>query len=137
MSHTDRSEDELLAQARQAMSRAYAPYSDFRVGAVLEASDGRCFSGCNVENASYPVTVCAERVALGSAVAAGARDFRRIVIRSSGEGSVAPCGMCRQALWELAPDLTVVSVSEAGERETWRLRDLLPAGFRLADGTDG
>lgn len=137
MSETHRSDEELLSEAREAAARAYAPYSGFRVGAVLETAGGRRFSGCNVENASYPVTVCAERVALGAAVAAGARSFRRIAIHSSGERPVAPCGMCRQALWELAPDLSVVSEGEGGERSSWSLAELLPDAFGLRGGTSG
>lgn len=133
MSVTERSVDELAAEARVAMERAYAPYSEFRVGAALSTADGRCFTGCNVENSSYPVTVCAERVALGAAVTAGARDFRRIVICASGERPVAPCGMCRQALWEFSRELEVVSISAGDDRRTWRLRDLLPDGFRLEE----
>lgn len=125
--------DELAAEARSAMERAYAPYSEYRVGAALEAADGRRFTGCNVENSSYPVTICAERSALGAAVSAGAREFRRIVICASGERPVAPCGMCRQALFEFSRDLEVVSVSADGEERAWRLRELLPDGFRLEE----
>jgi cytidine deaminase len=130
---TGRSVEELTVEARRAMERAYAPYSEFRVGAALESADGRCFTGCNVENAAYPVTVCAERVALGSAVAAGAREFRRIVICSSGHRPPAPCGMCRQALFEFSRELEVVSVSADDERRRWRIRELLPDGFRLEE----
>ncbi|MDH3734279.1 MAG: cytidine deaminase [Gemmatimonadota bacterium] len=125
------SESELLSQAREVMDRAYAPYSGFRVGAALEAADGRVFLGCNVENASYPVGTCAERVALGHAVASGARAFRRVAVASSGDRPASPCGMCRQALSEFGVDLEILSVAAGGEVRRWSLADLLPADFRL------
>lgn len=123
--------DELVRLAHRAMEGAYAPYSGFQVGAALEAEDGRRFSGCNVENASYPVTVCAERVALGTAVAAGARRFRRLALCSSGRNPASPCGMCRQALAEFGLDVEVVSVTPGGKHARWNLRDLLPESFSL------
>ncbi|MFQ5678811.1 MAG: cytidine deaminase [Gemmatimonadota bacterium] len=125
--------DDLVRMALGAMEGAYAPYSDFRVGAALEAEDGRRFSGCNVENASYPVTICAERVALGAAVCAGARRFRRLALCASGGEPVSPCGMCRQALAEFGLDLEVVSVTPSGKHARWNLRELLPASFSLRE----
>jgi cytidine deaminase len=123
--------NELRQAALDAMRRAHAPYSRFQVGASLQAEDGRVFAGCNVENASYPVTMCAERVALGTAVAAGASSFARLFVCSSSPDPVPPCGMCRQALSEFSRDLEVVSEGTSGAITTWRLSELLPAPFDL------
>lgn len=121
----------LVAAARGAMANAYAPYSRFHVGAVIEAADGRVFAGCNVESASYGLTVCAERMAIGAAVAAGARTLRRVVVTSDADPPVAPCGACRQLLAEFGLDTEVLAVGPAGERR-WTLRDLLPDAFTRA-----
>jgi len=129
----DRRWEDLAARAKEAMQGAYAPYSRFLVGAALEADDGRIFVGCNVENASYPVGMCAERTAIGHAVVFGARRFSRLVVASSGSGPVAPCGMCRQALAEFGLDLEIVSVTEDGAERRWSLADLLPASFGADD----
>lgn len=125
------STDDLVRLAQGVMEGAYAPYSGFRVGAALESEDGRRFTGCNVENASYPVTMCAERVALGAAVSAGARRFSRLVLCSSGAEPASPCGMCRQALAEFGLELDVVSVATTGKQVRWKLRELLPDSFSL------
>jgi len=128
--------EELVGEARLAMAAAYAPYSGFHVGAALEATDGRRFIGCNVENASFPVTMCAERVALGAAVSAGVRSFRRLALCVSGQAPASPCGMCRQALAEFGAELEVFSEGAAGERQAWKLADLLPARFHLRSELD-
>lgn len=118
-----------VAAALDAMQRAYAPYSNFRVGAALVSRDGAVFAGCNVENSSYPAGICAERSALSSAIVAGAREFVRVVVATEATEPTPPCGLCRQALVEFAPDLEVVSVTLDGKRAAWRMGNLLPAPF--------
>jgi cytidine deaminase len=118
----------LISAARSAQSRAYAPYSHFKVGAALEATDGTVFLGCNVENASFGLTICAERAAICAAVTAGVKQFRRAVVVSDVDPPAAPCGACRQVLAEFGLDLPIEGV---GPKQTlrWRLSDLLPAAF--------
>jgi cytidine deaminase len=120
--------DALISAARSVQSRAYAPYSKFRVGAALEATDGTVFVGCNIENASYGLTICAERAAICAAVSAGATSFRRAVVVSDVDPPAAPCGACRQVLADFGLDLPIDGV---GSKRTvrWRLADLLPAAF--------
>lgn len=124
--------EQLVTAARRAQDRAYAPYSRYAVGAALESLEGEVFTGCNVENASYSLTICAERVALGSAVAAGVRAFARLVVVTDSVPPAAPCGSCRQMLAEFGMDLEVIAVSGNGERR-WRLEELLPDGFSSSD----
>jgi cytidine deaminase len=120
--------DPLITAARSAQARAYAPYSNFRVGAALEADDGSVFQGCNVENASYGLTICAERAAICAAVAAGATHFRRAVVVSDSDPPAAPCGACRQVLAEFGLDLSIEGVSPRGTVR-WQLSQLLPSAF--------
>jgi cytidine deaminase len=120
--------DRLLEAARAAQDRAYAPYSEYRVGAALEAEDGTVYAGCNVENASYGLTICAERTALGAAVSGGARRFVRLVVVSDSDPPASPCGACRQMLAEFGLHLDVRAVGP-GRELRWTLADLLPDAF--------
>src|SRR5881628_1110663 len=124
---------DLVKQAREAMRHAWAPYSNFHVGAAIEAADGTVFVGCNVESASYGLTICAERMAIGAAVAggAGARAFKRIVVVSDAEPPASPCGACRQLLAEFGLGLEVIAVGPKSERR-WTLSALLPDAFAKA-----
>jgi cytidine deaminase len=126
---TDVQNADLLHAAELVMRNAYAPYSKFLVGAALRGSDGSVHAGCNVENASYPAGICAERVALSRAVADGVREFTAIVICTEAAVPTPPCGICRQVLHEFAPMLEVTSITTGGERQSWRLDALLPAAF--------
>jgi cytidine deaminase len=119
-------DQQLVMQAIEAAGRAYAPYSRFQVGAVLVGRDGRTFAGCNVENISFGLTICAERNAVFAAVAAGCREFAKIVIVADTEVPASPCGACRQVLAEFEPDLEVVLSTFRGKSETFRLSELLP-----------
>lgn len=121
----------LIEQAKQAREGAYAPYSHFAVGAALLTRSGKVFTGANVENASYGLTVCAERVAVFKAVTAGEREFAAIAIASSTGAS--PCGACRQVLAEFGLDMLVISVDMDERVRQWRLEELLPASFGPQD----
>ena len=126
---------ELLTAAREAAANAYAPYSNFQVGAAVLTADGTVFTGSNVENASYPLTVCAERVAVGTAVAAGHREIVAVAVTAPRAASVTPCGGCRQVLNEFKPksrDMTVILEGEQGP-DIVPLADLLPRSFGPAD----
>jgi len=125
-------EDALTNMARAAQANAYAPYSKYAVGAALEADDGRVFVGANVESASLGLTVCAERVALGAAIATGARRFKRIVVVTESSPPAAPCGACRQMLVEFGCDTVVEAVGPGGSRR-WLLSELLPNAFGRED----
>jgi cytidine deaminase len=119
----------LRAAAFSVMARAYAPYSSFRVGAALVTTDDKVFVGCNVENASFPAGLCAERAALAAAVAHGERRFARIVIATDAQQPSPPCGVCRQVLAELAPQAEVISCTTSGAEARWPVSALLPHPF--------
>ena len=121
--------EELKQTAIRMMDMSYCPYSHFRVGAALQCSDGTVFTGCNIENAAYGPTICAERTAAVKAISEGHRDFQRIVIAGMSEDFCFPCGLCRQFLYEFAPDLEVTCLNGKGASITISLRELLPHGF--------
>ena len=122
--------EELLAIARKAREQAYCPFSRFPVGAALLTSDGEIFAGCNVENLSFGLTVCAERTALCSAVAAGKRQFSGMVVVTDTPEPATPCGACRQALYEFSPNLWLVTANLQGQQRVYRLSELLPDAFQ-------
>jgi len=119
----------LTRKALAARQFAHAPFSKFLVGAAIESINGAVYTGCNIENASYGLTMCAERVAVFKALSEGIRQFRRIVIAADTETLTPPCGACRQILWEFCKDIEVVLVNPAGKSESMRLKDLLPRAF--------
>lgn len=125
--------NDLIKKSREVQEKAYAPFSKFQVGAVLEGESGKIYTGCNVENSSYGLSNCAERTAIFKAVSEGERKFRQIVITSSGGDFITPCGACRQVLYEFAPDLDIVLTNSKDEFKIIKLRDLLPEGFRFSD----
>ena len=120
---------ELCKKAVDMLDMAYVPYSHFPVGAALECSDGTVFTGCNVENAAYGSTICAERTAIVKAVSEGHRDFVRITIAGKSKDFCVPCGSCRQVMMEFSPEMEVICLNGAGESKTFALRELLPYGF--------
>jgi cytidine deaminase len=120
---------ELLTAALAARQHAHAPYSHFLVGAALEDADGRIHTGCNIENATYGLTLCAERVAVFKAMSEGVREFRRIAVAADTETLTPPCGACRQILWEFCGDIEVMLVNPRGKSETLRMKDLFPRAF--------
>ena len=119
-------DDTLISAAKAARQSAYAPYSNFLVGAALEAEDGSVLLGCNVENLSYGLTICAERVAFSNAIAGGHRKFRKLVVCADSSEPVTPCGACRQVMVEFCDDLEIVSINLAGEEYRTTLAVLLP-----------
>jgi cytidine deaminase len=121
--------DPLVAAAVAAREHAHAPFSKFRVGAALEDDSGRTHTGCNVENASYGLTLCAERVAVFKAISEGARKFRRIAVAADTDTLTPPCGACRQVLWEFCADIEIILTNLKGRTETLRLKDLFPRPF--------
>jgi cytidine deaminase len=121
--------ESLIAAAREASTHAHAPYSRLNVGAALEADAGAIYTGCNVENSSFGLTICAERAAVHCAVAQGARKLERLVIYTADAGPLSPCGACRQVLMEFVPRLPILSLGRGGLRREFELADLLPQAF--------
>ena len=121
--------DPLASAALAARENAHAPYSHFRVGAALEDASGHLHTGCNVENATYGLTLCAERVAVFKAISEGARQFRRIAIAADTDVLTPPCGACRQILWEFCGDIEIVLLNSRGKSEVTRLKELFPRAF--------
>lgn len=121
--------NDLIEKAKQAREKAVAPFSNFKVGAALETDEGEIFTGCNIENASYGLTMCAERVAIFKAVSEGKRTFNRIAVFADTENLTPPCGACRQIIWEFCGDVEVVMSNTQGKTETFQMRELLPNAF--------
>ncbi len=130
---SDARDDELARLALEARAHSYSPYSRIQVGAALLAADGRIFTGCNVENASFGMTWCAERTALVKAISEGQRKFLAVAVATSIPRAVMPCGACRQVLYEFAPDLRILVVAPDGSRVVTHLGELLPEAFGPAD----
>ena len=124
---------ELVMLAKEAMEFAYAPYSNFKVGAALLAKDGQVFKGCNIENAAYGPTNCAERTAMFKAISEGVREFEKIAVVASSGDYASPCGICRQVLFEFMPDGKVILDSDEKGMITYTVRELLPLGFSNED----
>lgn len=121
----------LIMEAQQARQRSYAPYSGFHVGAALLTAGNKIFTGCNVENASFSLAVCAERVAVFKAVSAGTAKFKALAVVSDGEGICRPCGACRQVISEFGSDILVIMASKEGNYEIKPISELLPGGFQF------
>jgi cytidine deaminase len=121
--------ESLISAAKSARENAHAAYSNFRVGAGLRATSGRIFGGCNVENATYGLTVCAERVAILKAISEGERGFDAIAVVADTDALTAPCGACRQLIWEFCGDIPVILANLAGQVEVVAMKDLFPKPF--------
>jgi cytidine deaminase len=124
--------DALAAAALKVRENAFAPYSKFKVGAAVEDTDGRIHTGCNVENATYGLTCCAERVAIFKAISEGVRKFRRVAVAADTDNLTPPCGPCRQILWEFCGDIEIVLVNLHGKSETYSLKELFPKPFDVS-----
>lgn len=120
---------ELIEKAKEARELAFAPFSGFKVGAVLVAESGKIYTGCNIESASYGLTVCAERVAIWKAISENERAFRKLVVVADTENPTPPCGACRQIIWEFCGNITVTLANLNGKQETYKMEELLPKAF--------
>jgi cytidine deaminase len=121
--------EQLIQEALKAKQFAQAPFSNFKVGAVLVRTDNRIYRGCNIETSSFGLTICAERVAIFKAISEGEKEFKSIFIASDSERFTPPCGACRQVLWELAGDIDVFMINRLGEYQKTSMKELLPFGF--------
>ncbi|NOT48109.1 MAG: cytidine deaminase [Acidobacteria bacterium] len=126
MKHTEK---ELIAAAAEVREKAYAPYSNFKVGAAVETDDGEIYTGCNVESASYGLTVCAERVAIWKGISRGVTKFGRVAVVVDTEELTPPCGVCRQIIWEFCGDVPVILSNLHGKSESVQMSELLPRAF--------
>jgi cytidine deaminase len=123
-------DDELIGRAKEARQSAHAPYSKFEVGAALLTTDGRVFTGCNIENSTYGLTMCAERVAIFKAVSEGAREFLKMAVVADHENLTPPCGCCRQMIWEFSADETeVILANLSGDVQKFEIKELFPKAF--------
>jgi len=123
--------DKLIAEAKMAREKAYAPYSNFKVGAAVLTSNGKIFSGCNIENSSYGLSICAERAAIFNAVSSGYKKFTKIVVVTDSEPPSSPCGACRQVIFEFGDDIEVIMANLKGDMRIARIDELLKDGFKL------
>lgn len=119
----------LIKLSRKAREKAYAPFSNFKVGAIVVSQDGKFFTGCNIENASYGLTVCAERVAIWKAISDGERDFSYLCVVADTDELTPPCGACRQIIWEFCGDVTIIFANLKGKHEIIQMKYLLPRAF--------
>jgi cytidine deaminase len=131
MKRDSKQDDSLREAALRALDNAYAPYSNFRVGAALRTRSGQVVIGCNMENSAYGLAICAETLAVASAVSQGLTEFDEIAIATDDSEPTPPCGACRQVLNEFAPNITISSYTREGREATWTLRELLPHAFVL------
>jgi cytidine deaminase len=119
----------LIEKATEARENAHAPFSNFKVGAALLTESGEIFTGCNVENASYGLTMCAERVAIFKAISEGKKDFTQLAVVADTDNLTPPCGACRQIIWEFCGDIPVILANLSGETEKFQMSELLPKAF--------
>ncbi len=125
----EKDSEELIEIAKQAREKASAPFSNFKVGAALVDKAGEIFTGCNIENASYGLTMCAERVAIFKAISEGAREFQKIIVVADTENLTPPCGACRQIIWEFCGDIEIILANLQGKTETFKMKELFPRAF--------
>ena len=126
-----KNEKELIESAVNARERAHAPYSNFKVGAAIHTKDGKIYTGCNIENATYGLTICAERVAIFKAISEGEKEFAAICVVADTDELTPPCGACRQIIWEFCGDIPVIFANLKGDTEIVRMSELFPRAFDM------